>query len=68
MASSLMMLKGVNTGMGVVNPRRYPPMPLVFILVAVIITNTSSAQDSSVERSLVAGYSPIRLERLHSAE
>ena len=54
--------------MGCVKPFKYPPSPPVRILVPVIMINTTTAQASSVDRSLVAGNAPTRLDRLHSTD
>ena len=51
------------TGIGCVNPFKYPPNPLVLIFCAVIMINTTTAHAASVDRSDVGLRSPIRLIR-----
>ena len=51
------------TGIGCVNPLRYPPKPLVLIFCAVIMINTTTAHAASVDRSEVGLRSPTRLIR-----
>ena len=59
-------LNGVITAIGVVNPFRYPPKPLVLIFCVVIMMKTTTAQAASVERSAVGLRSPIRLIRFET--